>query len=107
MYILRITLKSIKKINNFKQNLLNLQKITKMNNIKIKGLFFVKNKNKIFTVLRSPHVNKKSREHFIYKNYNQKIDIEFNNIFQLFNFLIIIKKILTENFIIKTKIIKN
>ena len=106
MYILRITFKSINKINNFKQHLLNLQKITKINNVKMKGLFFVKNKNKIFTVLRSPHVNKKSREHFIYKNYHQKMEIEFYNIFQLFNFLIIIKKILTENLIIKTKIIQ-
>lgn len=62
----------------------------------------------MFTILKSPHVNKKSREHFIYKNYNQKFDIKINNNFsQLLNNLIIIKKILTENFIIKTKIIKN
>ena len=26
-----------------------------------------------FTILRSPHVNKKSREHFIYENYTKKI----------------------------------
>lgn len=106
MYILRITFKSIQKINNIKKNLLKLKKINKFKNIQIKGIFKIKDKNKIFTLLKSPHVNKKSREHFIYKNYTQKIDIKFSNIIELFNFIIIIKKVLTENFIINFKIIK-
>nr|QUJ24006.1 40S ribosomal protein S10 [Nothophytophthora sp. 'liri']QUJ24007.1 40S ribosomal protein S10 [Nothophytophthora sp. 'liri']QUJ24008.1 40S ribosomal protein S10 [Nothophytophthora sp. 'liri']QUJ24009.1 40S ribosomal protein S10 [Nothophytophthora sp. 'liri']QUJ24010.1 40S ribosomal protein S10 [Nothophytophthora sp. 'liri'] len=107
MYILRITFKSIQKINKIKQKLLKLKNKNKFKNIQINGIFQTKNKNKIFTVLKSPHVNKKSREQFIYKNYTQKIDINFFNIFQLLNFLIIIKKILSENFIINAKIIKN
>nr|AFQ02347.1 40S ribosomal protein S10 [Elongisporangium undulatum]QKY74456.1 ribosomal protein S10 [Elongisporangium undulatum] len=107
MYILRITFKSIEKINKLKQNLLKLKKINKFKDIQIKGIFKIKNKNKIFTLLKSPHVNKKSREHFIYKNYTQKIDIQFLNVFQLFNFLIIVKKILSENHIINIKIIKH
>ena len=106
MYILRITFKSIEKINKLKQNLLKLKKKNKFKDIQIKGIFKIKNKNKIFTLLKSPHVNKKSREHFIYKNYTQKIDIQFLNVFQLFNFLIIVKKILSENHIINIKIIK-
>jgi len=106
MYILRITFKSIQKINNIKKNLLKLKKINKFKNIQIKGIFKIKDKNKIFTLLKSPHVNKKSREHFIYKNYTQKIDIKFSNIIELFNFMIIVKKILTENFIINFKILK-
>jgi small subunit ribosomal protein S10 len=107
MYILRITFKSIQKINKIKQKLLKLKNKNKFKNIQINGIFQTKNKNKIFTVLKSPHVNKKSREQFIYKNYTQKIDIKFFNIFQLLNFLIIIKKVLSENFIINAKIIKN
>lgn len=107
MYILRTTFKSIQKINNIKKNLLKLKKINKFKNIQIKGIFKIKDKNKIFTLLKSPHVNKKSREHFIYKNYTQKIDIKFSNIIELFNFIIITKKILTENFIINFKIIKH
>lgn len=103
MYILRITFKSFQKINQLKQNLL---KLNKFKNIQINGIFQVKNKNKIFTLLRSPHVNKKSREHFIYKNYTPKIDINFLNIFQLLNFLILIKKILSKNTLINVKIIK-
>nr|UNW58699.1 40S ribosomal protein S10 [Phytophthora chilensis]UNW58746.1 40S ribosomal protein S10 [Phytophthora pseudochilensis]UNW58700.1 40S ribosomal protein S10 [Phytophthora chilensis]UNW58701.1 40S ribosomal protein S10 [Phytophthora chilensis]UNW58702.1 40S ribosomal protein S10 [Phytophthora chilensis] len=103
MYLLRITFKSFQKINQLKQNLL---KLNKFKNIKINGIFQVKNKNKIFTILKSPHVNKKSREHFIYKNYTPKIDVEFFNISQLLNFLILIKKILSENSLINVKIIK-
>nr|AEP41712.1 40S ribosomal protein S10 [Phytophthora thermophila] len=103
MYLLRITFKSFQKINQLKQNLL---KLNKFKNIQINGIFQVKNKNKIFTLLRSPHVNKKSREHFIYKNYTPKIDIKFLNIFQLLNFLILVKKNLSENTLINVKIIK-
>nr|AJY58561.1 40S ribosomal protein S10 [Peronospora effusa] len=106
MYILRITFKSFQKINQFKQKLIKLKTFNKLKNIKIKGIFQIKNKNKIFTLLKSPHVNKKSREHFIYKNYLPKIDIKFKNIFQLFNFLILIKKFLSENSLMNIKIIK-
>nr|UNW58737.1 40S ribosomal protein S10 [Phytophthora ludoviciana]UNW58738.1 40S ribosomal protein S10 [Phytophthora ludoviciana] len=103
MYLLRITFKSFQKINQLKQNLL---KLNKFKNIKINGIFQVKNKNKLFTLLKSPHVNKKSREHFIYKNYKPKVDIKFLNIFQLLNFLILVKKILSENSLFYIKIIK-
>nr|UXG53575.1 ribosomal protein S10 [Phytophthora fluvialis] len=106
MYLLRITFKSFQKINQLKQNLLKLKNINKLKNIKINGIFQTKNKNKIFTLLRSPHVNKKSREHFIYKNYTPKIDIKFTNIFQLLNFLILIKKTLSENSLMNIKILK-
>nr|AGE84282.1 ribosomal protein S10 [Phytophthora cyperi] len=106
MYFLKITIKSIQKINQFKKNLLKLKKINKLKNIQIQGLFKTKNKNKIFTLLKSPHVNKKSREHFIYKNYTLKIYIKFNNIFQLLNFLLLIKKFFSKNSLIKSKIIR-
>nr|UXG53570.1 ribosomal protein S10 [Phytophthora cooljarloo] len=106
MYLLRITFKSFQKINQLKQNLLKLKKINKFKNIKINGIFQTKKKKKIFTLLRSPHVNKKSREHFIYKNYTPKIDIKFINLFQLLNFLILIKKTLSENSLMNIKILK-
>ena len=106
MYILRITFKSFQKINQLQQNLIQLKKFTKFKNIKIHGLFHIKNKNKIFTLLKSPHVNKKSREQFVYTNYSPKIDIKFKNIFQLFNYLILIKKFLSENSLMNIKILK-
>nr|YP_009729739.1 ribosomal protein S10 [Plasmopara viticola]QHW07478.1 ribosomal protein S10 [Plasmopara viticola] len=106
MYFLRITFKSFQKINQLKHNLLKLKKINKLKKIKIQGLFQTKKKNKIFTLLKSPHVNKKSREHFIYTKYAPKIDIKFQNIFMLLNFLILIKKNLSENLLMNIKIIK-
>ena len=106
MYLLRLTFKSFQKINQLQQKLKKLKNINKLKNIKFNGIFQIKNKNKIFTVLKSPHVNKKSREHFIYKNFLPKIDIKFNNIFQLLNFLILTKKFLSENTLIHVKIIK-
>nr|UNW58759.1 40S ribosomal protein S10 [Phytophthora scandinavica]UNW58760.1 40S ribosomal protein S10 [Phytophthora scandinavica]UNW58761.1 40S ribosomal protein S10 [Phytophthora scandinavica]UNW58762.1 40S ribosomal protein S10 [Phytophthora scandinavica]UNW58763.1 40S ribosomal protein S10 [Phytophthora scandinavica] len=102
MYLLRITFKSFQKIN----QLQHLFKLNKFKNIKINGIFQVNKKKKIFTLLKSPHVNKKSREHFIYKNYTPKIDINFINILQLLNFLILIKKNLSANSLIQIKIIK-
>ena len=106
MYLLRLTFKSFQKIKQLKQNLKNLHHGYKFKNLKIKGLFQTKKKNKIFTVLKSPHVNKQSREQFIYTNYSPKIDIQVKNIFQLFNFLIIIKKFLSENSVIIVQIRK-
>ncbi len=107
MYILRINFKSVQKINQLKKKLLKIKKLYNFKNLEIRGFFKIKNKNKIFTLLKSPHVNKKSREHFIYKNYIQKIDLNFIDIFQLLNFLIILKKNLSKNFLINVKIIKN
>lgn len=106
MYILRISFKSVEKINELKKNISKIKKIYNFKNLKVNGIFRTKNKNKIFTLLKSPHVNKKSREHFIYKNYIQKIDLNFSNFFQLLNFLVILKKILSKDFLINIKIIK-
>ncbi len=101
MYILRITFKSIQKPDKLK-----IKNINQLKNIQINGIFNIKNKKKIFTLLKSPHVNKKSREHFIYKNYTKKIDLNFFNIFQLINFLILFKKKFSNKFLIKIKILK-
>nr|YP_009547892.1 ribosomal protein S10 [Bremia lactucae]AVN67193.1 ribosomal protein S10 [Bremia lactucae]AZL92944.1 ribosomal protein S10 [Bremia lactucae] len=101
MYFLRITFKSFKKLNQLTQNLL------KLKNINIQGVFQIKKTKRVFTLLKSPHVNKKSREHFIYQKYTPKIDIKSKNIFSLINLLILIKKKLSENSLIQVKIIKN
>ena len=97
MYLLRITFKSFQKINQLKKNLIKLKKINRLKHPVIIKIFQVKKKKKIFTILRSPHVNKKSREHFIYIKFLPKIDINFKNIFQLLNYLILVKKTFSEN----------
>ena len=106
MYLLRITFQSFKKIDQLKKKLIILKKSQKIKNMQIPGLFQVKLKKKIFTLLKSPHVNKKSREHFIYTKYLPKIKIKFKNILQLLNFVILIKKYLSANFLLNVKIIK-
>ena len=107
MFILKISFKSTNKINNIQKTLLQLKKKKKIKNIKIDNVFKIKQKKKIFTVLKSPHVNKKSREHFLYKNYIQKIQItSYNSILQTFRILLFIKTIMNKNNIITTKIIQ-
>ena len=106
MYLLRLTFKSFYKINHLPHKLLKLKNFTKFNKIKSSGLFQIKNKNKLFTVLKSPHVNKKSREQFCYKQYLPKIDLTFSSIIQLLNFLIILKKNFSENLLLDIKILK-
>jgi len=50
----------------------------------INGFFSIPTKNSIYTVLKSPHVNKKSREQFVYKRRTQSLNCFINN-FILFN----------------------
>ena len=107
MYILKIKFESIKSFNNLNKKLLKIKKNLnlKKKQTKFNGFFKIKNKNKIFTLLKSPHVNKKSREQFIYKKFINKINIKFNNFSQLLNFIFILKKNLINNYLIKIKII--
>ena len=102
-YILNITIKNIKANNNLIKNLHFLKKNNKINNITI---FKTKNTDKIITLLRSPHIYKKSREQFLYKNFKIKIEITFDNFIQLFNFILILQKIVIKNDFINIKIIK-
>nr|AVN67195.1 ribosomal protein S10 [Perofascia sp.] len=106
MYLLRITFKSFQKINQLKQKLIKLKKINRLKHPAMIKIFQVAKKKKIFTILKSPHVNKKSREHFLYIKYVPKIDVNFKNIFQLLNYIILVKKTLSENTLIHFKIIK-
>ena len=104
MYTLKITIKSL---NNIKIEYLYKIKQFLKNNIKIKGNIQQKKKKTIYTVLKSPHVNKKSMEHFNYNFYKKNFYILNNNFYILIYFLIILKKSLPENILIKTQIIKN
>jgi small subunit ribosomal protein S10 len=75
---LRITLKS------FDSQLLNIScknfiKIFQNTESKIAGPIALPTKIKRFCVLRSPHVNKDSREHFEIKFHKRIIDIETNS----------------------------
>jgi ribosomal protein S10 len=110
MYILKITIKSLKNINNVKIKYLYLYKIKqflKNKSIQIKGNIQQKKKNTVYTVLRSPHVNKKSMEHFNYSFYKKNFNILSNDFFTLIHFMVILKKILPKNILLNFKIKKN
>ena len=106
-FILKITIKTIQKKDTIIKTIEFIKKKGNFKKIKIYGIYKIKNKKKIFTLLRSPHVHKKSREHFIYKEYIINIEIFFYNFINLINFLIYIKKIFNKNKKIIFKIKKN
>ena len=107
MYTLKLTIQSLKYINHLKQKLSRIVFFLKNKQIKIKGSIKPKKKNTIYTVLRSPTVYKNSREHFNYNIFKQSFFISNQNLFTIINFLIIFKKILPKNILLKIKIIKN
>ena len=50
------------------------------NNFKILSIVSMQTKSKKFCLLRSPHIDKDSREHFEIKNFKSFIDFEINSI---------------------------
>ncbi len=75
----RITLKSFNK-NLINQTLNQIVNNLKKNNYKIDNVISLPLKIKRFCVLRSPHVNKDSREHFELKFYKKFLDVEINTL---------------------------
>ncbi|XBT18326.1 MAG: 30S ribosomal protein S10 [Candidatus Shikimatogenerans sp. Tduv] len=79
--ILKIKLKSYNPVilKHFINKIIDL---TNKYTLKIIGPIYLPTKKKIFTVLRSPHVHKKSREQFIFSIHKRLIYIkQYNNIF--------------------------
>ena len=64
----------------------------------------LKNKVKNFTVLKSPHVNKKSREHFQYKTHKCLISIRSRNLLPLIYFNYLLTNFLNVDLLINSKI---
>jgi small subunit ribosomal protein S10 len=83
---LRIFFKSFdkQKINFISQN---LQKFLISQNYSVSGVIALPIKIKKFCVLRSPHVNKDSREHLEIRSYKQFIDITTESL-SIFNLLL-------------------
>ena len=57
------------------QSVKEIIEIARKTGVKIAGPVPLPSKKEIYTVLRSPHVNKKSREQFIIKSHKRLIDI--------------------------------
>ena len=106
MYKLNISLKTISP-QNFKLVEKIIKKIKKLKffkGINIKIINLPLSKKKIFTVLKSPHVHKKSREQFKYQTYKKKILLESLNIIQLLYLEMFLKNFLNKSFRISSKI---
>jgi ribosomal protein S10 len=73
--------------------------------LKITKKVTLKNKIKNFTVLKSPHVNKKSREHFQYKKHKCLLVVKSTNSLPLFYFNFLITNFLNRDFLISSKIV--
>ena len=106
MYKLDINLKTISP-KNFKsvERIINKVKGFKFfKNINIKLINLPLSKKKLITVLKSPHVHKKSREQFNYQTYRKKVLIESSNIVKILYLDMIFKKFLNEGFKLSSKI---
>lgn len=109
MYKLEIILKTISP-QNFKLINKILNKLTKINLFKQTKINLVNlpvSKKKIFTVLKSPHVYKKSREQFKYVTYKRKIIINSIDINTLLYIDMIFKNSVSKDLSINSKLIKN
>jgi ribosomal protein S10 len=104
MYNLHVTFQTIKPISKLALKIKRLKKTKQFRNIKFPSIFKTYSKKKLFTVLKSPHVNKKAREQFIYKTYKQNMIFLIRNINQLINLMIFLKKKYSKNIILKFKI---
>lgn len=75
--------------------------VNRFKELKFLKIYHLLPKKSIFVVLKSPHVNKKSKEHFQYKQYRTCVSLQINNFIIFFNFLILFIKIFkTKNYII-------
>jgi small subunit ribosomal protein S10 len=62
--------------------------ITKDNNINNIGIVSLPTNKRIYCVLRSPHVNKDSREHFEIRIHKRILEIYYNSSINIFDLLI-------------------
>lgn len=104
MYNLHVTFQTVKPIPKLLQKLKRLKKINQFKNITFPSIFKTYSKQKLFTILKSPHVNKKAREQFIYKTYKQNLIFLIRNVNQLLNIIIYLKKKYSKNITLKFKI---
>lgn len=105
MYKLNVTFQTIKPIPNLSKNLKNFWNINQFKKIPFPSIFKTYSKQKLFTVLKSPHVNKKAREQFIYKTFRQNVIFnKLPNINTLLNLMIYLKKIFSRNIKLQFKI---
>ena len=104
IYISSKNLKSLNIFTSFMLKLVNNNKLISKTLIK---KFQKKNKQKIFTVLKSPHVNKTAQTQFEYTLYKRQFTIFTNSSFKFLFFLKYFQENIFSDIKIKTKFITN
>ena len=72
---IRIFSKNYNSISKFLNFFFNKVLLKKLNIVMVYRMLQVKSQKKIFTVLKSPHVNKSAQEHFNYKVYSKQFKV--------------------------------
>lgn len=91
MYKIQLNIKSYQKSEKLKKRIYHLIKNFNSNKINIKENVIIK-KNKKFTLLKSPHVNKKAQEHFIFETFKQSFLLKHEDLKKLLKLILLIKK---------------
>ena len=89
---LQIKSKNQNSLKTFKKSFLKLNNFKKLNLKNVYKLFLKKNHKKIFTILKSPHVNKISQEQFESKTSFAQVNL---SSLQIFKMLVFLKKMQT------------
>lgn len=105
MFILQIHFETYKNLkNNYFQSLFQtLQKFFSLNRKSWKPIKYLANTKK-FILLKSPHVNKKSREQFQFEIFRNKIYLSHSNIYLLADILLFLKKTTPSNIRLKIQL---
>ena len=84
----KIISKNLTSLKNFLKNFKNLSNNKTLNFNKFVRVYQKKQNRKIFTILKSPHVNKKAQEQFEYRTYSKTLLVKS---YQILKFLILLK----------------
>ena len=105
--IINISSKSYVSLNNFINFFLSKKFMSKLKVVVQKSKFVHPTKSNLYTVLKSPHVNKTAQEQFISKTFNIEFELFVYQPHLFFFFLKIIKNTLISDIIVNYKIIIN
>lgn len=87
---IKISSKNKRSLDQFLKYLISMTSISKLKLKTVFKQFHVKKSRKVFTLLKSPHVNKKAQKHFEYITISSKASV---TSFQIFKLLVFLKKI--------------
>lgn len=104
---IKISSKNKKSLDQFLKYLISMTSISKLKLKTVHKQFYVKKSRKVFTILKSPHVNKRAQKHFEYVTISSKANVTGFQIFKLLVFLKKIQKYVSFDVSVKLKFMVN